>query len=222
MDQKKIGSFLQKLRKEKELTQGQLADRFNVSDRTISRWETGVNMPDLSILIEISEFYEVEIEEILDGERKSETMNDELKGTLLKVADYNEMKNLQVAKAGNIAFGAVFATAVIAIVVQILITKNIMITIGETVILLVGGGAYLFLIVKNGVWDSACNVKDNRITSFVISLVCGLAFSALLYVILRAQADHAAIISGTFFAGITVIGYAVIRALSTLSKKNKK
>ena len=222
MDQKKIGSFLQKLRKEKELTQGQLADRFNVSDRTISRWETGVNMPDLSILIEMSEFYEVEIEEILDGERKSETMNDELKGTLLKVADYNQMKNLQVTKAGNIAFGAVFATAVIAIVVQILITKNIMITIGETVILLVGGGAYLFLIVKNGVWDSACNVKDNRITSFVISLVCGLAFSALLYVILRAQVDHAAIISGTFFAGMTVIGYAVIRALSTLSKKNKK
>lgn len=222
MDQKKIGSFLQKLRKEKELTQGQLADRFNVSDRTISRWETGVNMPDLSILIEISEFYEVEIEEILDGERKSETMNDELKGTLLKVADYNEMKNLQVAKAGNIAFGAVFATAVIAIVVQMLITKNIMFTIGETVILLVGGGAYLFLIVKNGVWDSACNVKDNRVTSFVISLVCGLTFSALLYVILRAQADHAAIISGTFFAGITVIGYAVIRSLSALSKKNKK
>jgi transcriptional regulator with XRE-family HTH domain len=41
MDQKKIGQFLQTLRKEKELTQEQLAEKFNVSNRTVSRWETG-------------------------------------------------------------------------------------------------------------------------------------------------------------------------------------
>ena len=45
MDQKKIGHFLKELRKEKELTQEQLAEKFHVSDRTVSRWETGSNMP---------------------------------------------------------------------------------------------------------------------------------------------------------------------------------
>ena len=50
MDQKKIGGFLKELRKEKEMTQEQLAEKFNVSSRTVSRWENGNNMPDLDIL----------------------------------------------------------------------------------------------------------------------------------------------------------------------------
>ena len=74
MDQRKIGSFLKELRKEKGLTQEQLAEKMNVSGRTVSRWETGSNMPDLDILIELSDLYDVDIRELLDGERKSEKM----------------------------------------------------------------------------------------------------------------------------------------------------
>lgn len=93
MDQRKIGSFLKELRKEKGLTQEQLAEKMSVSGRTISRWETGSNMPDLDILIELSDLYDVDIRELLDGERKSEKMDQELKETIEKVADYsNEMK----------------------------------------------------------------------------------------------------------------------------------
>ena len=65
MDQKKIGLFLKELRKEKELTQSQLAEQLNVSDRTVSRWETGTNLPDLSVLVELADFYDVDIREIL-------------------------------------------------------------------------------------------------------------------------------------------------------------
>ena len=61
MDQQKIGSFLKELRKEKNLTQEQLAEALNVSGRTVSRWETGSNMPDLSILVELADFYDVDI-----------------------------------------------------------------------------------------------------------------------------------------------------------------
>ena len=50
MDQKKIGQFIKELRKEKGITQEKLAETFNVSVRTISRWETGSNMPDISLL----------------------------------------------------------------------------------------------------------------------------------------------------------------------------
>ena len=66
MDQKKTGSFLKELRKERNLTQEQLAEKFNVSNRSVSRWETGSNMPDLSILVELAEFYNVDIKEIID------------------------------------------------------------------------------------------------------------------------------------------------------------
>ena len=90
MDQKKIGLFLKELRKEKRLTQGQLAEHLNMSDRTVSRWETGTTLPDLSVLIELADFYHVDIREIIDGERKSETMNTEMKETLIKAAQYAE------------------------------------------------------------------------------------------------------------------------------------
>ena len=88
MDQMKIGAFLKKLRKEKNLTQEQLAEQLNVSGRTVSRWETGINMPDISILVNLAEFYNVSIPEIIDGERKSEKMNEEVKETVLKLSDY--------------------------------------------------------------------------------------------------------------------------------------
>lgn len=90
MDQKKVGSFLRELRKEKQLTQEQLAERFGVTNRSVSRWETGSNMPDLSILVKLADFYDVDIRDIIDGERKGEDMNKEEKERLQLVADYAE------------------------------------------------------------------------------------------------------------------------------------
>lgn len=59
MDQIKIGVFLKELRKEKGITQEQLAEELLVSARTISRWETGNNMPDIGLLVDIAEFFNV-------------------------------------------------------------------------------------------------------------------------------------------------------------------
>ena len=94
MDQIKIGIFLKELRKEKGLTQEQLAEVLNVSSRTVSRWETGSNMPDISMLVEIAVFYDVSIPEIVQGERESETMDKETRETAVSMAKYskNEVK----------------------------------------------------------------------------------------------------------------------------------
>ena len=94
MDQIKIGVFLKELRKAKGLTQEQLAEVLNVSSRTVSRWETGSNMPDISMLVEIAVFYDVSIPEIVQGERKSETMDQETRETAVAMAKYsqNEVK----------------------------------------------------------------------------------------------------------------------------------
>lgn len=88
MDQKKIGTFLKGLRKEKQMTQEQLAELLGVTNRSISRWENGVNMPDFDLVVEIARYYDVSIEEILDGERKNEGMEKQTEQMLLKVADY--------------------------------------------------------------------------------------------------------------------------------------
>lgn len=98
MDQQKIGAFLKVLRKQKGLTQEQIAGIFNVSNRTVSRWENGNNMPDLDVLIEISDFYEVDLRELLDGERNGEKVNTETKETVLKAVDYTNTETQRYTK----------------------------------------------------------------------------------------------------------------------------
>lgn len=98
MDQYKIGLFLKQLRKEKNLTQEELAEKFGVSRRTVTRWETGYNMPDLSLLVEINNFYNVDLREIFNGERKLEKMNKELEETVKQVCEYNSINNNRIYK----------------------------------------------------------------------------------------------------------------------------
>ena len=98
MNQQKTGGFLKELRKEKGITQEQLAEVFGVSSRTVSRWENGVNMPDLSLLTEIADYYNVDIREIVDGERKSENMDKEIKETVLKAAEYTDNEKMVLLK----------------------------------------------------------------------------------------------------------------------------
>lgn len=97
MNQQKTGEFLKRLREDKGLTQEQLAEQFYVSSRTVSRWETGSNMPGVDVLIELADFYDVDIRELIDGERKSESMDNETKDTLKKVAAY-AVKERRISK----------------------------------------------------------------------------------------------------------------------------
>ena len=101
MNLSRMGDFLQKLRKEKGLTQEQLAEKVGVARRTVSRWETGSNLPDMDILIELSDLYDVGLREILNGERKDEQMNEEMKETVLQIADYGNEEKARMLKRLN-------------------------------------------------------------------------------------------------------------------------
>lgn len=110
MNPKKIGSFLRELRKEQRITQEDLAEKLNVSSRTISRWETGSNMPDISLLIEIADFFDVSIPEIINGERKSEKMNEEVKEVAEKLSDYADAEKVNIIKEiRKLSIGGVLA-----------------------------------------------------------------------------------------------------------------
>ena len=69
MDQIKIGKFIAKKRKEKKLTQTQLAEQLNITDRAISKWENGKAMPDSSIMLELSNLLGISVNELLEGEK---------------------------------------------------------------------------------------------------------------------------------------------------------
>ena len=81
MDNRKVGELIYQLRKEKGLTQKQLADQMNISDRTISKWERGLGCPDITLLPSLSTVLGVNIENILDGELSS---NEFLGGNMKK------------------------------------------------------------------------------------------------------------------------------------------
>ena len=68
MDNEKIGRLICSLRKEKNLTQLQLASQMNISDKTVSKWERGLGCPDISLLSELSEIFAVDLEQLLSGE----------------------------------------------------------------------------------------------------------------------------------------------------------
>lgn len=117
IDQVKIGSFLKSLRKEKGKTQEEIAEMFGVSSRSVSRWENGNTMPDLGILVELADYYGIDIREIVDGERKGEKMESQTKETLLRVADYADREKKQAMKkrlAIIISCGSVMVTLMIA------------------------------------------------------------------------------------------------------------
>lgn len=73
MDTKKIGSFLAQLRHEKKLTQEQLGEIIGTTNKTISRWENGNYLPPVEALQQLSQYYNITINEILSGQRLTET-----------------------------------------------------------------------------------------------------------------------------------------------------
>ena len=72
MDQVKIGKFIAAMRKKQGLSQKQLAERIDVTDKTISKWETGNRMPDASILLKLSFELQINVNELLAGEQFSQ------------------------------------------------------------------------------------------------------------------------------------------------------
>ena len=88
MDQEKIGKFILKLRKDKKMTQQELADKLNVTDRAVSHWENGRSIPDVSLFKSICEVFDISVNELITGEKLS-------KEKLIKQSDENIINTLK-------------------------------------------------------------------------------------------------------------------------------
>lgn len=173
MDQIKIGQFLKLLRNEKGFTQEQLAEKIGVSHRTVSRWETGNNLPDISTLIQLSELYEVDIREIIDGERESENMNEEMKNAIKQVARYTEHQKEQLImkmKKNSIMVVSLYAVIYLACTfLLILICEK---PIGSTAVILPA------LIILSGYTILLQRKSILKVPACFLPAVSGLFFSA--------------------------------------------
>ncbi len=118
MNQEKIGEFIAQKRKEKGLTQEELAYRLNVSNKTISRWETGKNLPDLSLFQELSEILGVSVNDLMSGyivDKKE--YQEKFEQNIVNTIDKVEKNNKYWQIGGNIVI------SILSILLVILLTN---------------------------------------------------------------------------------------------------
>lgn len=118
MNQEKIGKFITTCRKEKNLTQEELAEKLNVSNKSVSRWENGKNMPDYSVLNDLCNILDININELLSGEKDNKETIENL-DMILK--EYYKMKKQKERLKMLIIVGAVVLSQILLIVFTILI-----------------------------------------------------------------------------------------------------
>lgn len=146
MTPKECGDFIANLRKEKNLTQKQLAQKLNVSDKAVSRWETGKGYPDVSSLVSLSVYFGVSVNELLAGKRANGKKLAEIAENNVIDAIQTKEKEIKKKKFQTIVFAVVFSIILIppAIPTFIYLADNILQAvssenIAETIVLFVVG-----------------------------------------------------------------------------------
>ena len=105
MDQNKIGKFISENRKLKKITQSELAVCLGVTDRAISNWENGKNMPDLSLFKPLCDILGISINELMSGEKLSkEEYKDKLEENFINTIDYIDKRNVRNSDKKNVLF----------------------------------------------------------------------------------------------------------------------
>ena len=119
MDQIKIGKFIAECRKEQNLTQMQLAERLNITDRAISKWENGRSMPDSSIMLELCDVLKISVTDLLNGEKvNTENYSKKLEQSLIDMVKQKEEADRMLLflelLVGAVCVGVMLATVAFA------------------------------------------------------------------------------------------------------------
>ena len=142
MEQVKIGKFIASKRKEQGLTQLQLAEKLGITDRAVSKWETGKSLPDASLMPELCKLLKITINDLLCGEVVSvENYNEKAEKALLEMVKKEETQNKKLMMYENvIGFGSTISF-LIQVLVAVFFVKN---TTAQIILFVL---AFAFLIV---------------------------------------------------------------------------
>ena len=157
MDQIKTGKFIAFLRKEKGLTQIALADRLDISDKTISKWERGAGLPDVSLMLPLCEILEISVNELLSGEKMTDAdYKKKAEVTIMNLVQENKENKkrfFQSIVCGIITIIAVCSLVVIAAYIEMPVAIRIMLIIFAAVTAVFGIGAAATLDVQAGYFE---------------------------------------------------------------------
>ena len=118
MDQVKIGRFIAECRKKQDLTQMQLAEKLNITDRAVSKWETGRSLPDSSIMLELCDVLQISVNDLLSGEVVTmDNYNKKLEENLLEIKREKEQADKRLL--GLEIFIAILVIAILVVAVLV-------------------------------------------------------------------------------------------------------
>ena len=116
MDNEKFGQFVRSMRKEKQMTQQQLADRLHLTDKAVSKWERGLSLPDISMLEQLAKELDVSVVELLCGEKKEDRIGkDTVEELLVDTMSDSLKKEKKERRRWLILLGMVICLAVLTV-----------------------------------------------------------------------------------------------------------
>ncbi len=164
MDQKQIGKFIAERRRAQNLTQRQLADALSISDKTISKWECGNGLPEVSLMLPLCEKLDINVNELLSGECLSETQYFEKAEdnmlNLMKDRTSAKTKVIVTAVSATITILSVLALILIVGFVEMPVGVRILQVVLATAILLADLAVTLLIAVSTEIYEcAACGKK---------------------------------------------------------------
>ena len=118
MNQVKIGKFISEKRKEQGLTQSQLAEKFGITDRAVSKWETGKSLPDASLMLDLCDLLKISVTDLLNGEKVSmDKYNETAENNLLEMVREKEFADKRLLKSEIVicVISALFLLSMLAV-----------------------------------------------------------------------------------------------------------
>lgn len=142
MDQNNIGKFIAEKRKEQQMTQRQLAEKLGITDRAVSKWETGKSLPDASIMLQLCELLKITVNDLLSGEVVSmNNYNQVTEQNLIEMVRQKELADKRL-----LAMEYVIAIISLAFLLSMIVIAQILITDTRIQYLLIGFGMLQFII----------------------------------------------------------------------------
>ena len=145
MDQMKIGRFIAACRKQANLTQAQLAQKLNITDRAVSKWETGKALPDSSIMLDLCAILGISVNDLLSGEKVTmENYNKELENKLIEMVKEKEQADKHLLKLevviGVLSVLVLLVATVISAYAPLEEWKRVLIVLAGLVVCVIGIG----------------------------------------------------------------------------------
>lgn len=157
MDQSKTGKFIAQARRAQNLTQRQLADRLAISDKTVSKWECGKGLPEVSLMLPLCEILQITVNDLLSGEKVAESeyqkkAEENMMDLIRENAENKERMALSII-CGVITVIAVCALVMLASYLELPVAVRILLLAGAVLTAIVGIGAAARLEVKAGYYQ---------------------------------------------------------------------